>query len=145
MKNVERVISQEHINYLLSELKKAQMETSIIHMKPNDISKIEDVVLKQKEMHRFYLVQEFYVKPLQRLLMMIGKQSGKYLSSFEEADNLSIAERVSKLRDSLVKQGITTEQLLQMVPKTVEEIDGLVAAQKNDFVYEAEEEKGFKM
>lgn len=128
------VISQENIDSLRENIKNPVVAKSIIHIKPNDILRIEDAVLRQKEISRFRLLEEFYVKPYKDLLILVGQKIGKHLSAYEEADNLSISERVNKLLVILAKQGVTSERLSSIVPKTEEEFDFLIAAQKKGYV-----------
>lgn len=128
MNNTESVIDQANINALIGEIKKP----SIIYMKPDDISKIEDPTFKQDQINRFKLVYTLYVEPLQRLLRIVCERSGENLPLFEEKD-LSILESVRKLRDDLVKLGISPDNLLQIVPKTVGEVNDFLTHKDGSF------------
>lgn len=122
------LMSLEEIEDLLKELEE---QTSIIKQSPSSLEEIHNIEQRQKELKRFQLINELYVIPLEHYLNAVNYKNGNYSRAYMDNNDFSISERISRLRNALLRQGCTLEQILSFVPKTVEEVVVLTYAKEN--------------
>lgn len=119
---MEDILNESEIEEIINELNKGTYGLSIIEKSPKDIEEISDGKKREKEMERFKIINDLYVKPLEDLLNCIGNnQTGKYGFDYGIAI-LPIIERIKVLSTKLVMMGVSLDQMLQLVPKNVSEL-----------------------
>lgn len=127
----ETSIATHEIEEILRKLR--QTETPITEKRPSSFNEIHNLEQRKKELETFLLANELYIRPLENYLTVLTHGEGNYSKPFEETDDLSVLERIVRLRDTILKHGGTLENILSLVPRTEEEQDILVYAKNNGF------------
>ena len=109
-----------------------EKEPSIIEITPGQIKRIEDENLRSEQLKLFYDADFAYVKPLEGLLNHIISHSTTNYSY--DLSNLSIVDRLGKIEKRLLEYGCTSDDIVKLVPKTIEEVNLLASARRQGFV-----------
>ncbi len=127
---MDGLLSQEEIDKLRKHIFEEPLTPSIIEIKPDEISNIEDVVERNKMQANFEYINKIYIDPLKKLLLACHKINK---SPIPDVNNLSLVKRINTYGKALITLGFTPAQLDELVPKDEEEFDLIVSAMEKGF------------
>lgn len=115
-------ITQKEVEELLKEIELAMILPSIIDITPDEILCIEDNATRETMQRKFYLINELFVVPLQKLLNKSINAVNKERYSFDYS-SYSIKQRIRIIAKDLLIFGYKPADLCTLLPHTVEEVD----------------------
>lgn len=115
-------ITQKEVEELLKEIELAMILPSIIDITPDEILCIEDNATRETMQRKFYLINELFVVPLQKLLNRSINAVNKERYSFDYS-SYSIKQRIRIIAKDLLIFGYKPVDLCTLLPHTVEEVD----------------------
>lgn len=126
------ILSQIDINQLLGKIDKLSTEKSIIEITPKEIQQISDERLRREKQQQFNAVNFLYIRPLSKLLTQFLRRDANNGYS-DQLDELSILGRIDKIGGKLLQYGCSSDQLVNMVPKTTNEVSVILKASSLGF------------
>lgn len=130
MSEIDSLLSSNEIDKLLFEFK---AETSVFRKKPSDIKNNSNEIERESELLKFKLLDELYVFPLFVLANRINMKLYNKPIEFQGMDNLSIIGRMFKIKEFLVSKGCSIDNIMDLVPRTANEIIILINAKNKGF------------
>lgn len=115
-------ITQKEVDELLKEIELAFKLPSIIDITPQEISRIHDNATRRDMQRKFYLINELFIAPLEKLLnesiASVNKEG--YSCNYSP---YSLKQRMRLISKDLLIYGYKPEYLCTLLPTTVEEVD----------------------
>ena len=137
---LDDIITDEEIQNLVNQL---SLQYQPLEETPDDIESIKDVIESIKDviernrlLNDFNLLNEIYVLPLLEMANRISNRLTGQRKIFVGIDDFSIRKRMAVIRKYLIDKGVSENTILELIPKTVSEVNVLVAARKSGFLLE---------
>lgn len=124
---LDDIITDEEIQNLVNQL---SLQYQPLEETPDDIESIKDVIERNR------LLNEIYVLPLLEMANRISNRLTGQRKIFVGIDDFSIRKRMAVIRKYLIDKGVSENTILELIPKTVSEVNVLVAARKSGFLLE---------
>lgn len=124
-------ITMEDIESMIAEVQKTNVP--VIRKTPDMIDKILDPVVREKELLEFTWLHNLYISPMSELAKRICTKLSIPFSEIPSFSNASIMGRMTKLRDFLFSKGCTIDTIVQLLPKSTQEVELLIKAHKYGF------------
>ena len=119
---MELNITQKEVEALLKEIELVFRLPSIIEITPKELSSIEDNATREMMQRKFYLINELFVVPLQKLLNESISAVNKKSYCFDYS-TYSLKQRIRLISKDLLIFGFKPADLCAFLPQTVEEVD----------------------
>lgn len=129
----DNIITDEEIQDLINQL---SLLYQPLEETPADIESIKDVIERNRLLNDFNLLNEIYVLPLLEMANRISNRLTGQRKIFVGIDDFSIRKRMAVIRKYLIDKGVSENTILELIPKTVSEVNVLVAARKSGFLLE---------
>lgn len=124
-------ITMEEIDSMIAEVQKT--DVPVIRKTPDMIDKNPDITTREKELLEFTWLHNLYISPMSELAKRICLKLNMPFSEIPSFSNASIMGRMTKLRDFLFSKGCSIDTIVQLLPKSTQEVELLVKAHKFGF------------
>lgn len=129
------VINQGDIDELFRQLECTNLIPSIIELRPAEIKRIDNPFDREDVLKKFNIVNDLFVGPLLRLVSEHEKRVNSHRKYYVmDLKNYSIQERMRFLVRLLLKYGYKKEQLVDLLPRNVEDVEVLAQARQNGYL-----------
>lgn len=117
------ILNVKELDKLLKELDKAFKLPSIIDITPLEISRIQDDATRNNMERKFYLINELFIVPLEKLLNKCINSVNLKQGYTCDFSHYSLIQRMRLISKELLIYGYDSKSLSMLIPHTVEEVE----------------------
>lgn len=131
--DLDDIMTDEEILEFINDL---YLSSQLLEETPAEIDTIKDTIERNRISNNFNILNEIYVLPLSEMANRVSNRLTGQRKIFIGIDDFSIKKRMAVIRKYLISKGVSEDTILKLIPKTVEEVNLLVEANKSGFSLE---------